>query len=63
MTVVDKYETGILLQIDVSHRVLRTDTVIDVLKKIANKGDIKQLRTEAEKMLLGNLEIWSIEIC
>jgi len=52
VTAVDEYESGVLLQLDVSHRVLRTETVRDFLNGLVKKG-IKDLKTEAEKGLLG----------
>ena len=51
VTAVDQYEGGLLLQIDVSHRVLRTETVRDLLVNLAKQG--KDIKTEAEKALLG----------
>jgi len=51
VTAVDKYEGGLLLQCDVSHRVLRTETVRDLLTTLKKKGG--DLKIEAEKALLG----------
>jgi len=51
VTAVDFYEGGLLLQIDVSHRVLRTETVRDLLVRLKSQG--KDIKTEAEKALLG----------
>lgn len=51
VTAVDKYEGGLLLQCDLSHRVLRTETVRDLLLSLRKKGG--DLKTEAEKALLG----------
>jgi len=52
VTAVDQYEGGLLLQCDVSHRVLRTETVRDVLTMLRRKGG-SDLKTAAEKELLG----------
>ena len=51
VTAVDNYEGGLLLQCDVSHRVLRTESVRDLLTSLRKKGG--DLKTEAEKALLG----------
>ena len=51
VTAVDKYEGGLLLQCDLSHRVLRTETVRDILVKLGKQGG--SVKTEAEKALLG----------
>lgn len=50
VTAIDQFEGGLLLQCDVSHRVLRTETVRDQLTMLKKKGDFK---SEAEKALLG----------
>ena len=34
ITVVDEYEGGLYLQVDVANRVLRTETVMDIFKKV-----------------------------
>ncbi len=47
----DFYAGGLFVQIDVSHRVLRTETVRDVLMNLMKGG--KDFKTEAEKQLLG----------
>ncbi len=52
MTAADFYEGGLLLQIDVSHRVLRTETARDLLVSLARQG--KDVKAEAEKALLGS---------
>jgi len=52
VTAVDQYEGGLLLQCDVSHRVLRTETVRDVLTMLRKKG-AADLKSAAEKELLG----------
>lgn len=52
VTVVDEFEGGIQLRCDVSHRVLRYDTVHDILSYIVRR-DPKNFKTEAEKELLG----------
>ena len=51
MTAIDHYEGGLLLQCDISHRVLRTETVRDALTTLKKRGG--DLKTEAEKALLG----------
>jgi len=51
ITAVDQYEGGLLLQCDLSHRVLRTETVRDLLITLKKRGG--DLKTEAEKALLG----------
>lgn len=53
VTAVDEYEGGLLLQIDTSHRVLRTETVRDVIIQITKRG-VADVKTEAEKALLGS---------
>jgi len=52
VTAVDEYESGVLLQLDVSHRVLRTETVRDYLNGLVKRG-VQDLKSEAEKGLLG----------
>ena len=47
----DQYEGGLLLQIDVHHRVLRTETVRDCLLSLAKRGG--DMKAEADKHLLG----------
>ena len=51
VTAIDHYEGGLLLQCDISHRVLRTETVRDALTTLKKRGG--DLKTEAEKALLG----------
>ena len=51
VTAVDRFEGGLFLQCDVSHRVLRTETVRDLLMSLKKRGG--DLKTEAEKALLG----------
>jgi len=51
VTAIDHYEGGLLLQCDISHRVLRTETVRDALTALKKRGG--DLKTEAEKALLG----------
>lgn len=50
VTAVDEYEGGLMLQCDVSHRVLRTETAHDILKKCARSANVYD---EFEKALLG----------
>jgi len=52
VTAVDHYEGGLLLQLDISHRVLRTETVRDFFANMRKRG-ITDLKSEAEKALLG----------
>ena len=52
VTAVDEYEGGLQLQVDISHRVLRTETVYDEMKSLT-RGGAADLKTEAEKALLG----------
>jgi len=52
VTAVDEYEGGLLLQLDVSHRVLRSETVRDFLGNMRKRG-ITDIKSEAEKALLG----------
>jgi len=52
VTAVDEYEGGLLLQLDVSHRVLRTETVRDFFANMRKRG-ITDLKSESEKALLG----------
>jgi len=51
VTAIDQFEGGLLLQCDVSHRVLRTETVRDVLVALRKKGG--DFKSESEKALLG----------
>ena len=60
MTAVDNYEGGLLIQVDVSHRVLRTETVRDFLASLAKRGG--DIKTEAEKALLGEQALRSMNI-
>jgi len=50
VSTVNRYEGGLLLQCDVSHRVLRTESVRDLLLSLVKKDNFKN---EAEKALLG----------
>ena len=50
ITVVDEFEGGLYLQVDVANRVLRTETVHDIFKKLKKGSNFKD---EAEKALLG----------
>lgn len=52
VTAVDQFEGGLLLQCDVSHRVLRTETVRDLLIGLKKRG-FSDIKSEAEKALLG----------
>lgn len=56
ITAVDVYESGLHLQVDVAHRVLRTETVRDVLINLRKKN-AGSLKEEAEKALLGTFSI------
>ncbi|KAL0271382.1 UNVERIFIED_CONTAM: hypothetical protein PYX00_008486 [Menopon gallinae] len=56
VTVVDEFEGGIQLRCDVSHRILRNDTVLDILSCII-KRDPKNFKNEAGKELLGECVI------
>ena len=47
----DNYEGGLYLQLDISHRVLRTETVLDILTQLHKKGP--DVISEAQKVLLG----------
>jgi len=51
VTAVDRFEGGLLLQCDLSFRVLRNETVRDALVSIGKKGG--DIRSESEKALLG----------
>ena len=46
------HDIFVSLQLDVSHRVLRTETVRDFLNGLVKRG-VQDLKTEAEKGLLG----------
>ena len=54
---VDDYEGGLHLQCDVSHRVLRSETVLDVLNTLTRdakqRGTQAEIYSEVEKALLG----------
>jgi len=43
---------GLLLQLDISHRVLRTDTVYTLLADLTRRK-VPDIKSEAEKLLLG----------
>ena len=57
VTAVDEYEGGLQLQCDTSHRVLRTETVLDVMNDIMRmakmRGD-KDIQSALDKELIGN---------
>lgn len=53
VTAVDQFEGGMLLQCDVVSRVVRTETVHDLLAAILKKQGAANLKTEAEKALIG----------
>jgi len=53
ITVVDEYEGGLYLQVDVANRVLRTETVMDIFKKV-KKTSGGNFKDECEKALLGS---------
>jgi len=55
VTAVDRYEGGLLLQLDAANRVLRTETVRDALMRCATKAKQSgtSMKQEAEKELLG----------
>jgi len=54
---VDDYKGGLHLQCDVSHRVLRSETVLDVLNTLTRdakqRGTQAEIYSEVEKALLG----------
>ena len=56
ITVVDVYEGGLYLQLDVAHRVLRTETVRDAFVTLKKRG-ASSFKTEAEKTVLGQTVI------
>jgi aubergine-like protein len=53
ITAVDVFEGGLQLQLDVAHRVLRTETVRDVFVSLRKKST-GSLKEDAEKALLGS---------
>lgn len=55
VTAVDNYEGGLMLQCDVSHRVLRCDTVLECMSAIAAKKHQSEVKKEVEKALLGSI--------
>lgn len=52
ITAVDEYEGGLLLNLDIGHRVLRTETVKDFLTGLARRSTTN-FKADAEKALLG----------
>ena len=52
VTDVQKFEGGVMLRLDVSHKVLRTPTAYEVLKDV-HKQDKDNLQSNAMKALLG----------
>lgn len=54
VTAVDEYKGGLKLQCDVSHRVLRTETVRDLLVDL-HQRKVANFKAEAEKQLLGSI--------
>lgn len=53
VTAADQYEGGLLLQLDASFRVLRTQTVNDLFRSIKNKAQLADFKAEVEKQLIG----------
>ena len=47
-----KHEGGLMLQTDVSHRVMRTDTVLDIMRTMHNKNS-QGFKDEVARMLNG----------
>ncbi len=60
ITAADCYEGGLFVQVDVGHRVLRTETVRDFIVSLGRRGG--DIKSEAEKVLLGTsvLTRWAI---
>lgn len=52
ITAIDEYEGGLHLLCETSHRVLRTETALDVLRLLV-QGGVADVQTAAEKALLG----------
>lgn len=52
VSAVDVFEGGLYLQVDVASRVLRTETILEILVNLGRKG-ASNLKGEAEKALLG----------
>ncbi|CAH1795347.1 unnamed protein product [Owenia fusiformis] len=52
ITAIERHEGGLLLQADVSHRVLRTETVLDVLDTLVKRSP-QTFQDEAVKLLVG----------
>jgi len=52
VSVVDTFEGGLLLQMDVTHRVLRTDSVFDKFKNLQKKSGTSFMSL-AERMVIG----------
>ena len=55
----DVYDAGMLLQFDVTHKVLRNDTALDVMCEMYNKcrNDVGRLRHETANALLGRVVV------
>ena len=54
MTAIQHYEGGLLLVTDVSHRTLRTDTVLDVMYEMYQKYP-RNFQEEVAKKLIGRV--------
>ncbi len=39
-TTIDRFESGVFLQCDISHRILRTETVKDLLSRRPSEGNL-----------------------
>lgn len=57
VTRVDEYEGGLMLQCDISHRVLRQDTALDFLRGLARRAKAQNLDFQdlAKKELLNSI--------
>ena len=53
MTSIREHEYNMMLCCEISHKVLRTDSVMDQLKEILKRG--RDFQTEAKKELIGTI--------
>jgi aubergine-like protein len=51
---VNEHEGGLMLMCDISHKIFRTETVVDVMKELKRKAG-SAFRIELEKTLIGSI--------
>lgn len=55
ITSILQYDNGVLLSCDVSHKILRSDTVLDIMYDLYNKFEGDRFYTEATRKLVGSI--------